>query len=79
MKPAVKKAKPITFRIENNILETIRKKGEREQLTNSNLINKILERYVEWDVYESKVGMMPIPEDLLDNLLMVESKKKLSS
>ena len=79
MKPAVKKAKPITFRIENNILETIRKKGEREQLTTSNLINTILERYVEWDVYESKVGMMPIPKVLLDNFLMVESKKKLSS
>lgn len=77
MKPAVKKVKPITFRIEKNILETIRKEVEREQLTTSNLINKILERYVEWDVYEPKVGMMPIPKVLLDNLLMVKSKKKL--
>jgi hypothetical protein len=69
MKPAVKKAKPITFRIENKILETIRKEGEREQLTTSNLINKILKRYVEWDVYELKVGMMPVPKVLLEKLL----------
>jgi hypothetical protein len=69
MKPAVEKAKPITFRIENKILETIRKEGEREQLTTSNLINKILKRYVEWDVYELKVGMMPVPKVLLEKLL----------
>lgn len=69
MKPAVKKAKPITFRIEYKILETIRKEGEREQLTTSNLINKILKRYVQWDVYEPKVGMMPIPKVLLEKLL----------
>ena len=76
MKPAVKKAKPITFRIENKILETIRKEGEREQLTTSNLINKILKRYVEWDVYEPKVGMMPIPKVLLEKLFEGRTKEE---
>ncbi|NOJ30149.1 MAG: hypothetical protein DA328_08290, partial [Nitrososphaeraceae archaeon] len=30
--------------------------------------NKILKRYVEWDLYEPKVSMIPIPKILLEKL-----------
>jgi hypothetical protein len=32
------------------------------------LINQILKRYVEWDRYQNRIGMMPVPRAMLSNL-----------
>ncbi|MGZ5489562.1 MAG: hypothetical protein ACXW2E_04475, partial [Nitrososphaeraceae archaeon] len=55
-----KRTKPLTFRIETKILEKIREEGGNNQISVNNFINKILKRYVEWDSYEPKVGMIPM-------------------
>ena len=72
-----KRIKPMTFRIENKILEKIREEGEKDQISVSNLINKILKRYVEWDLYTSKVGMIPIPRLLLEKLFEKRSEQEI--
>ena len=33
------------------------------------LSTKILKRYAEWDRYENKIGMMPVPRVILSNLI----------
>ena len=33
------------------------------------LINQILKRYEEWDRYENKIGMIPVPRVILSNLI----------
>ena len=33
------------------------------------LVNQVLRRYVEWDRYESKLGMMPVPKIMLTTLI----------
>ena len=72
-----KKTKPLTFRIETKILEKIRKEGGNNQISVSNFINKILKRYVEWDSYESKVGMIPIPKLLVEKLFEKRSTQEI--
>ncbi|HEX5185358.1 MAG TPA: hypothetical protein VFV86_00585 [Nitrososphaeraceae archaeon] len=72
-----KKTKPMTFRIEDKILEKIRKEGEIDQISVSNLINKILKRYVEWDSYAPKVGMIPIPRLLVEKLFEKRTKQEI--
>lgn len=72
-----KRTKPLTFRIDTKILEKIREEGGNNQISVSNFINKILKRYVEWDSYESKVGMIPIPKLLVEKLFEKEVHKKL--
>ena len=33
------------------------------------LVNQVLKRYSEWDRYENKIGMMPVPKVILSNLI----------
>jgi hypothetical protein len=33
------------------------------------LVNQALKRYTEWDRYESKIGMMPVPKVMLSSLI----------
>ncbi|NOJ29971.1 MAG: hypothetical protein DA328_07375, partial [Nitrososphaeraceae archaeon] len=68
MKSEAKKFRQITIRIEDEVLEIVKKEGEREELSVGNIMNKILKRYVEWDLYEPKVSMIPIPKILLEKL-----------
>ncbi len=42
--------------------------GNREISLNV-LVNQVLKRYSEWDRYENKIGMMPVPKLLLSNLI----------
>jgi hypothetical protein len=72
-----KRTKPLTFRIETKILEKIREEGGNNQISVSNFINKILKRYVEWDSYEPKVGMIPIPKLLVEKLFEKRSKQEI--
>ncbi len=72
-----KRTKPLTFRIETKVLEKIREEGGNNQISVSNFINKILKRYVEWDSYESKVGMIPIPKLLVEKLFEKRSKQEI--
>ena len=72
-----KRTKPLTFRIDTKILEKIRKEGGNNQISVSNFINKILKRYVEWDSYESKVGMIPIPKLLVEKLFEKRSTQEI--
>jgi hypothetical protein len=72
-----RKTKPMTFRIEDKILEKIRKEGEKDQISVSNLINKILKRYIEWDSYAPKVGMIPIPRLLVEKLFEKRTEQEI--
>src|SRR5215217_1021745 len=72
-----KRTKPLTFRIETKVLEKIREEGGNNQISVSNFINKILKRYVEWDSYEPKVGMIPIPKILVEKLFEKRSKQEI--
>jgi hypothetical protein len=33
------------------------------------LVNQVLKRYAEWDRYENKIGMMPVPRMMLSNII----------
>jgi len=73
-----KKTKPMTFRIEDKILEKIRKEGEIDQISVSNLINKILKRYIEWDSYAPKVGMIPMAKPIIASLFNMMNDEEIS-
>ena len=72
-----KRTKPLTFRIETKILEKIREEGGNNQISVSNFINKILKRYVEWDAYEPKVGMIPMTKPVITTLFNMMSEEEI--
>lgn len=73
-----KKTSTMTFRINKNVLDTLKSESERRDLTLNTLINHLLKRFVEWDMYESKVGMIPIAKPIVAELFRKMSKEEIS-
>ena len=71
-----KKTTTITFRIDSNVMNKIYSKAEQEDITLNTLINQILKRYVEWDMYEGKAGMVPINKLVLKKLFQELSEEE---
>lgn len=72
----MKKSDTISFRLDNVVLEKLRKESEKQGLSLNVLVNRILKRYMEWDVFESKVGMIPVAKPVLDSLFKKLSEKE---
>lgn len=73
-----KKTSTMTFRLDDNVLRILRVESERHQITLNNLVNQLLKRFVEWDMYEPKVGMIPIAKPIVIELFNKMSKEDIS-
>ncbi len=74
-----KKTSTMTFRIDENVLNILRSESERNQVTLNSLVNQLLKRYVEWDMYEPKVGLIPIAKPIVVELFSKMSKEDISN
>lgn len=72
-----KKSGTMSFRLDMDVLEKLKKEAEREDVSLNVLANRIFKRYVEWDVFESKVGMVPVARPILDALFKKFTEKEI--
>lgn len=70
----MKKSDTISFRLDSSVLEKLRKESETHGVSLNILVNQILKRFTEWDMFELKVGMIPIAKPIVEELF-----KKLGS
>lgn len=63
-----KKTETMSFRLDSNILGKLRKESESQEISLNVLANKIFTRYVEWGMFEPKVGMVPVAKPILSAL-----------
>lgn len=63
-----KKTDTMSFRLDSEILDKIRKESESQGISLNVLANKIFSRYVDWDMFEPKVGMVPIAKPIVSAL-----------
>jgi hypothetical protein len=73
-----KKTSTMTFRIDNSILATLRAESERNNVSLNTLVNQLLRRFVEWDMFEPKVGMIPIAKPIVVELFNRMSKEEIT-
>ena len=64
-----RKTKSITFRLDSMVVEELQRDANEGEISLNVLVNQVLKRYVEWDRYEIKLGMMPIPKLMLASLI----------
>lgn len=64
-----KKSRSITFRLDSKVIDELQTEASNREVSLNVLINQILKRYAEWDRYENKIGMMPVPRVILSNLI----------
>lgn len=64
----------MTFRIEESVMAALRSESEKEVSLNT-LVNQVLKRFVEWDMFEPKVGMIPIARPVVQTLFEKMSRE----
>lgn len=64
-----RKTRSVTFRIDSSVIEELQTESDNREVSLNVLVNQILRRYSEWDRFESKIGMMPVPKVMLATLI----------
>jgi hypothetical protein len=63
-----KKTVTMTFRVEEGVMALLRSESEKREVSLNTLVNQVLKRFVEWDMFEPKVGMIPIAKPIVQTL-----------
>ncbi|MCV0431681.1 hypothetical protein [Nitrosopumilus sp.] len=71
-----KKTETMSFRLDSENLEKLRAESESQGISLNVLANKIFSRYVEWDMFVPKVGMVPIAKPIVSALFQKLSKQE---
>lgn len=55
-----KKTTTITFRFDTEIIDKLQKEAKNHQVTTNTLATQALKRFLEWDIYQSRVGLVSL-------------------
>ena len=62
------KTRTVSFRLPEKILEQIEREAMNQKISQNVLVKQILEKYVSWDRFGDKIGMVPVPKEILIEL-----------
>ncbi|RDJ31856.1 MAG: hypothetical protein DWQ18_01185 [Crenarchaeota archaeon] len=62
------KTRSITYRLPAKIVEGLETEATQKNISQNVLVKQILEKYLQWDRFGDKIGMIPIPKGILDSL-----------
>ena len=66
--PKKEKTRSITYRLPTKVVEELETEALQKNISQNVLVKQILEKYVQWDRFEDKIGMIPVPKDILNSL-----------
>ena len=66
--PKKEKTRSITYRLPEKLIEELETESQEKNISQNVLVKQILEKHVEWDVYAQKIGMIPVPTNILSKL-----------
>jgi hypothetical protein len=64
-----KKTRSVTFRLDSSVLDDLQHEADQREISLNVSVNQILKRYCQWDRYENRIGMMPVPKIMLSSLI----------
>lgn len=76
-KDSAKKTTTMTFRIDEGVMKALKAESDKKEVSLNTLVNQILKRFVDWDMYEPKVGMIPIAKPVVSALFENVGEKEL--
>lgn len=62
------KTRSITYRLPAKVVEELETEAIQKNISQNVLVKQILERYVQWDRFSDKIGMIPVPKEILTTL-----------
>lgn len=77
--PKKEKTRSITYRLPEKLVEELETESTEKNISQNVLVKQILEKYVEWDRFAEKIGMIPVPVNILERLGKEMSGKDIES
>ncbi|MDH3824879.1 MAG: hypothetical protein OES14_03720 [Nitrosopumilus sp.] len=59
------KTRTVTYRLPEKIIQILESESHNKKISQNVLVNQIFEKYVQWDRFSDKIGMIPVPKDIL--------------
>ncbi len=69
MSESKERTRTVSFRVPENTIIEIEKEAKTKLGSTNSLINKILLQYIQWDRYEERMKMFPLPAESLQHIL----------
>jgi hypothetical protein len=69
----------MTFRIEKNIMSKLRIEAKNRGISLNMLVNQIIKNFVDWYMFEPKIGMIPISKPVVIDLFKSLRKDEILS
>ena len=58
----------ITYRLPENLINGLDAEAKQKKISQNVLVKQILEKYIQWDRFAEKIGMIPVPKEILETL-----------
>ncbi|QLH08282.1 hypothetical protein DSQ19_01195 [Candidatus Nitrosotenuis sp. DW1] len=58
----------ITYRLPAKLVDELETEAMQKDISQNVLVRQILEKYIKWDRFADKIGMIPIPRGILETL-----------
>ena len=62
------KTRSVTYRLPVKLIEELEVEAMNHNISHNVMARQILEKYVRWDRFADKIGMIPVPKKILDLL-----------
>lgn len=66
--PKKETTRSITYRLPETLINELDGEARQKKISQNVLVRQILEKYTQWDRYSSKLGMIPVPKEILQTL-----------
>ena len=68
--PKREKTRSVTYRLPVKLVEEIEMEAMNNNVSHNVMAKQILEKYIQWDRFAAKIGIIPVPRKILDVLGM---------
>ena len=58
----------ITYRLSEKLISELETEANQKGISQNVLVKQILEKYVQWDRFSQKIGLIPVPVGILQSL-----------
>ena len=58
----------ITYRLPEKLVNELETEATMKSISQNVLVKQILEKYVQWDRFSNKIGMIPVPKTIIETL-----------
>ena len=76
--PKKEKTRSVTYRLPVKLVEEIESEAMNKNISHNVMARQILQKYIEWDRFASKIGMIPVPKKILDTLGIEMTAKEIN-